>query len=91
MVVVQQCDVCGESVKLQVNDVQLRDGVLSANWGDASSVGGNVYHLDLCHDCFKYALSALREKRRSLAMFNEEIDLPDEDFGRIDRPAPNNK
>jgi hypothetical protein len=42
---------------------------------------GNVYHLDLCEECFKTAIYALRDKRRATFMFDVEKDLPDEKFG----------
>ncbi len=74
------------------NDMKLDEcGELSAKWGYAPSEDGSAYHLDLCHDCFKFALSTLRDKRRSLAIVNKEIDLPGEDFGRIGGHAPKSK
>jgi hypothetical protein len=42
---------------------------------------GNTYHLDLCEGCFKVALFALKDNKRSLVMFDEENNLPDETFG----------
>ena len=44
---------------------------------------GIIHHLDMCESCFQVALSALKEHRRSIVMFDDEQDdLPDEKFGQ---------
>lgn len=37
---------------------------------------GITHHLDMCESCFQVALSALKEHRRSIVMFDDEQDLP---------------
>jgi hypothetical protein len=56
-------------------------GELKAQWGYNSKEDGNTYHLDLCESCFKVALFALKHHKRSLFMFDDENNLPDEKFG----------
>ena len=73
------CDVCEESVFIEGKSEET--GTLSASFGYGSKEDGNVYHLDLCEKCFKTALLALRDERRSIFMFDDEKDLVDEKFG----------
>ena len=81
-VVDRVCDVCNESVMIEVNDYKYEEcGELKAQWGYGSKEDGNTYHLDLCESCFKIALFALRDHRRGIVMFDEEKKLPDEKFG----------
>ncbi|NQY34430.1 MAG: hypothetical protein HRT37_05565 [Alteromonadaceae bacterium] len=76
------CDVCEESVMIALNGEKHEEsGELSATFGYGSQEDGNVYHLDLCENCFKTALYALRDQRRVKVMFDKEKDLPDEKFG----------
>jgi hypothetical protein len=56
-------------------------GELNAQWGYGSQEDGTCYHVDLCEDCFKVAVTALKDHRRSIAMFDKEQELPGEDFG----------
>lgn len=42
---------------------------------------GINHHLDMCESCFQVALSALKEPRRSIVMFDDEQELPEENFG----------
>jgi len=76
------CDVCEESVMIELNSEKYEEsGELSATFGYGSQEDGNVYHLDLCEKCFKTAIYALRDKRRATFMFDAEKKLPDEKFG----------
>ncbi|GGB10917.1 hypothetical protein [Agarivorans gilvus] len=76
------CDVCGESLMVDVNGHKIEEaGKLNAQWGYGSKEDGSCYHLDLCEGCFKIALSALKEHRRSIVMFDKSQELPDESFG----------
>ncbi len=76
------CDVCKESVMTDVDDGQVEEfGELKAKWGYGSKEGENTYHLDLCESCFKVAIFALKDHKRSLFMFDDENNLPDETFG----------
>lgn len=60
------CDVCGESLMVDVNGHKIEEaGKLNAQWGYGS----------------KEDLSALKEHRRSIVMFDESQELPDESFG----------
>lgn len=77
-VVDRVCDVCKESV---ITDL----GELKANWGDGLQKGGSKYHLDLCQNCFKVALFALKDHQRNLFMFDDENNIPDENFGLNER------
>ncbi|QIR94252.1 hypothetical protein FR729_14940 [Vibrio alginolyticus] len=83
VVVDRHCDICGVSVMVDSNGVQLEEvGELTANWGGGGSkMDGITHHLDMCESCFQVALSALKEHRRSIVMFDDEQDLPDENFG----------
>lgn len=81
-VVDRVCDVCNESVMIEVNDYRYGEcGELKGRWGYGSKEDGNTYHLDLCESCFKVALLALRDHRRVIVMSDEENNLPDEKFG----------
>ncbi len=74
------CDVCGDSVIKDVNGHKYSEsGELKAQWGYGSKEDGVCYQLDLCEDCFKVALLALKDHRRGIVMFDK--DLPKEDFG----------
>lgn len=81
-VVDRVCDVCGSSVMIEVNGYKFEEvGVLKATWGYGSKEDGRSYHLDLCENCFKLAVAALKEYRRSTVLFDEDQELPGEDFG----------
>ncbi|MGI2877740.1 hypothetical protein ACRTEE_15905 [Vibrio alginolyticus] len=84
VVVDRCCDICGTSVMVvDSNGVKLEEvGELTANWGFGSKMDGINHHLDMCESCFQVALSALKEHRRSIVMFDDEQDLPDEKFGQ---------
>jgi hypothetical protein len=73
------CDVCEESVLIEGKYEE--SGTLSASFGYGSKEDGNVYHLDLCEKCFKTALYALRDERRTTFMFDDKKNLLDENFG----------
>ncbi|WP_029916993.1 hypothetical protein [Pelobacter seleniigenes] len=76
------CDVCGKSLFIDIDGEKFEEsGELKAQWGYGSKEDGTSYHLDLCEDCFKVALLALKDHRRSLIMFDENRELPDENFG----------
>lgn len=76
------CDICNDSVMIEVNDHKHEEcGELQESWGYGSKEDGKTYHLDLCENCFKVALHALKDHRRSIVMFEEEQELPDETFG----------
>jgi hypothetical protein len=82
IVVDRICDVCNESVMKKVADEQYEEcAEFKANFGYGSKLDGNSYHLDLCEDCFMTALYALKDKRRSVVMFNDVQDMPSESFG----------
>ena len=82
VVVDRVCDVCGSSVIIEINGHAFENvGELKASWGYDSKEDGISYHLDLCEDCFKVAVAALKEHRRSTVMFDEDQELPGEDFG----------
>ncbi len=72
-------DVCEESVLIEGKYEE--SGTLSASFGYGSKEDGNVYHLDLCEKCFKTALYALRDERRTTFMFDDKRNLLDENFG----------
>ncbi len=81
-VVDRACDVCGQSVMVDVNGHKYEEaGELQAHWGYGSKEDGIFYHLDLCENCFKVALAALKDHRRSIVMLDKNQELPDEDFG----------
>ena len=77
------CDICEESVMINNGNEKLEEcGELHASFGCGSKLeDGNKYHLDLCEKCFKVALFALRDYRRSIAMFDNDLRIPDETFG----------
>lgn len=82
-VVDRVCDVCKESVMTDVGEGRVAEfGELKGKWGYDSKEDGNTYHLNLCESCFKVALFALKDHKRSLFMFDDdENNLPDETFG----------
>lgn len=76
------CDVCEESVMVDLNGEKYEEsGELNATFGYGSQEDGNIYHLDLCEKCFKTALYSLRDERRSTFMFDDDKNLLDEKFG----------
>jgi hypothetical protein len=76
------CDVCEESVIIYLNGVKHeKSGELKATFGYDSQKDGNLYHLDLCENCFKTALHSLRDQRRAQVKFDKEKIFPDEKFG----------
>lgn len=78
------CDVCEQSVMIVVNDHKYEEsGELKASFGYGSKEDGKVYQLDLCESCFKIALYALRDNRRTEFMFDKAKDLPDKKFGLV--------
>jgi hypothetical protein len=83
-VVDRVCDVCKESVMIDVGNRIEEYGKLKAQWGYGSKEDGNTYHFDLCESCFKVALFALIHHKRSLFMFDgDENNRPDDKF-RLD-------
>jgi hypothetical protein len=81
-VVNRVCDVCNESMMIDAGSDKVEEcGELKAQWGYGSKEDVNTYHLDLCKSCFKVALFALKHHKRSLFMFDDENNLPDEKFG----------
>lgn len=81
-VVDRVCDVCGNSVMIDINGQKYEEvGELKADWGYGSMDDGTSYHLDLCENCFRFAVSTLKELRRSNVMFDKDLELPNEDFG----------
>jgi hypothetical protein len=83
-VVDRVCDVCGSSVMIDINGYRYEEvGELKANWGYGSKEDGTSYHLDLCEDCFKFAIASLRDLRRGTVMFDKEQELPNEEFGKV--------
>lgn len=82
VVVDRHCDICGTSVMVDSNGVQLEEvGELTANGGVESKMDGITHHLDMCESCFQAALSALKGHRRNIVMFDDDQELPDENFG----------
>ncbi|WP_196797991.1 hypothetical protein [Colwellia sp. PAMC 21821] len=78
------CDVCEQSVMIEVNKYKYEEsGELRANFGYGSKEDGKIYQLDLCESCFKTALNALRDLRRTEFMFDETKDSSDERFGLV--------
>jgi hypothetical protein len=78
------CDVCEQSVMIEVNEHKYEEcGELKASFGYGSKEDGKVYQLDLCESCFKTALNALRDQRRTEFMFDKTKNLSDEEFGLI--------
>ena len=83
-VVDKVCDVCEQSVMIEVNEHKYEEcGELKASFGYGSKEDGKVYQLDLCENCFKIALYALRDQRTTEFMFDEAKDLPGEKFGLV--------
>jgi hypothetical protein len=81
-VVDRVCDVCKESVMIDVGNKIQKCGELKAQWAEGSKEDGNAYHLELCESCFKVALYSLKHHKRSLFMFDDdENNLPDDKFG----------
>ena len=81
VVVDRVCDVCNESVMNEIGKQKYEEcAELIANWGYGSKDDGKSYQIDLCESCFKVALSALRDHRRSIVMFNDEHEFPDGKF-----------
>ncbi|ELI0633891.1 hypothetical protein Q8344_001506 [Vibrio harveyi] len=82
VVVDRRCDICGVSVMVESNGAQFEEvGVMTAKWGFGSKMDGVSHHLDMCENCFQVALLALKDYRRSIVMFDEEQNLPDDNFG----------
>tara|TARA_R110002167_G_scaffold183239_1_gene383670 strand:+ start:82 stop:513 length:432 start_codon:yes stop_codon:yes gene_type:complete len=78
------CDVCEQSVMIEVNKHKYEEcGELKASFGYGSIEDGKVYQLDLCESCFKTALCALRDQRKMEFMFDEAKDLLGEKFGLV--------
>lgn len=75
------CDVCNESVSVEINGMKfIERGELKASFGYGShNEDGKVYHLDLCEACFKTAIHSLKEHRK--ALMTSDHDSPDEHFG----------
>lgn len=73
------CDVCNESVQIDVNGYKYEEcAELIAEWGYGSVEDGNKYRIDLCHSCFRTALKALEDHRSTIAGSDEKSHI----FGR---------
>lgn len=67
------CDVCNESVQIDVNGYKYEEcAELIAEWGYGSKEDGNKYQIDLCQDCFRFALNALKAHRSTIPDCDEE-------------------
>lgn len=81
-VVDRVCDVCNKSVMNEIAEHKYEEcGELKANWGYGSKNDGESYHIDLCENCSRVALFALREHRRGILMFDDEQGPLDDKFG----------
>jgi hypothetical protein len=88
-VVDRVCDVCGNSVMIDLIGHKYEEvGELKSSWGYGSKEDGASYHLDLCEACFKFAVAALKEHRKAV-MLDKNLDLPGEDFGIDKSYTPN--
>ncbi|WP_289030695.1 hypothetical protein [uncultured Paraglaciecola sp.] len=54
---------------------------MKARWGYVSKSDGASYQLDLCENCFNFALSALQDHGRSIRTFDVEEVLTNDKFG----------
>ena len=81
-VVDRVCDVCDASVMIDASGHKYEEcGELKAEWGYGSKNDGTSYQVDLCESCFNVALFDLRDHRRSMVMFDDEKEQPDDKFG----------
>ena len=88
-VVDRVCDVCGNSVMIDLIGHKYEEvGELKATWGYGSKEDGASYHLDLCEACFKFTVAALKEHRKAV-MLDKNLDLPGKDFGIDKSYTPN--
>ena len=79
------CDVCEKVFEVPEGcDSSQNIGTLNANWGYGSTQDGARYNLDLCEQCFDIALISLKDHRKSIVMFDDKKDLPDDKFGLED-------
>lgn len=66
-VVDRLCDVCNESVQIDLNGYKYEEcAELAVEWGYGSKEDGKKYHIDLCENCFNVALCALKEHQKSV-------------------------
>lgn len=76
-----RCDVCDESTRLSNGSLQF--GTLQSLWGYGASHDGERYEVHLCEQCFITTLAYLKQERRTLHMFEENLQASDRQFGLI--------
>ena len=78
------CDVCKKSPMYEVGGDKYEEcAMLKADGGYGSKNDGRSRDLNLCENCFRVALFALREHRRGNHMFDDDQDALTDDFGPI--------
>lgn len=77
------CDMCGESTRVAVGELQF--GTMHAAWGEGSSHSGEEYELHLCENCFFVQVSTMQRTRWIGVMFEDDGDdiLKNQAYGRI--------
>ena len=75
-VVDRVCDVCRQSVLIEINNDRFEEcAELSADWGYGSGQDGISYHLDLCENCFNSVLTMLKDRRRAITGLSSESEF----------------
>lgn len=75
-VVDRVCDVCQQSVLVEINNDRFEEcAELKADWGYGSSQDGNSYHLDLCEDCFNSVLTTLKDRRKTILGLSSDSEF----------------
>ena len=70
------CDVCRQSVLIEINSDRFEEcAELSADWGYGSGQDGNSYRLDLCENCFDSVITTLKARRETITGTSVDSDF----------------
>ncbi|MCE0962199.1 hypothetical protein [Pseudomonas putida] len=74
-----RCDVCDSTTLLANGNLQY--GLLQAHWGYGALHDGERYEVHLCESCFFATIAYLKQERRTVNLFEENQQQPEENFG----------
>lgn len=77
------CDICNRTTRVHSGGLEF--GTLQAHWGYGAKHDGERYEIHLCEGCFFQAVANLKQERRTLNLFEENVETEVKDFGLVAR------
>lgn len=74
-----RCDVCDSSTRQDSGNLQY--GELVAHWGYGAQHDGERYEVHLCETCFFGVIAYLKQERRTVNLFADDVPQSSDEFG----------